>query len=85
MEAKECVVQRVLKDALAESGMKQADLAERLGITQSSTSGNMSRPNMGVNVFLRMLEAMGYSVMVGKKSSEGFEPLWEVVTKKEEE
>ena len=69
---------KVMKDALKKSGILQSELAEKLQITQASISGNMNRTKMGIDVFIRMINAMGYSVVVGENKEDGFEPLWEL-------
>lgn len=71
---------KIMRDALKESGILQTELAEKLHITQASISGNMNRTKIGMDVFVRMLEGMGYNVVVGKKTADGFEPIWEVAT-----
>lgn len=68
----------VMAAALKESGLKQMDLAEILKVNRSTISTNMRRDNIGINVFIRLLNTMGYTVMVGQKEGEMFFPKWEV-------
>ena len=60
----------ILQAALKESGMKQADIAKKLGVNKSTVSTNMRRDHMSVDVFLKLLEVMGYKVAVFKESEE---------------
>ena len=73
--------QEILKLALAESGKRQVDLAEELHVNQATISTNMRRDRMGMDVFVRLLNAMGYSVVVGKETEDGFEAKWTVSAK----
>lgn len=70
----------ILKEALQETGMKQADLAEHFGLTVSTVSQNMRRDRISLDVFVSYLNAMGYSVMVCKESKQGkLTPEYEVM------
>lgn len=68
----------VLKEALKESKMKQIDLAEHFGVNKATVSTNLRRDNIGLDVFVRYMDAMGYAVMVGKKENDSFVPMWEL-------
>ena len=54
----------ILRMALKERNMKQMDLADKLGVLQSTISGNLNRPRLGLEVFNSMLDAMDYDVAV---------------------
>ena len=77
--ATEITTTKLPKEALKKSGVKQVELAERLNLTQPTISGILSRRRIGADVLISMLNAIGYTVMVGEKHGEEFEPLWEIV------
>ena len=66
----------ILRMAKDERGVRQTELAERLGMAQASLSGNMNRPRIGLDVFAKLLDAMGYDVTIVDRES-GKE-LWKV-------
>lgn len=66
----------ILREAMTKRGMKQAELAELLGIKQPSLSGNFNRKRIGLDVFTKILDAMGYDVVI--KDRESGEDLWKV-------
>ena len=66
----------ILREAMAKRGMKQAELAEALGIKQPSLSGNFNRTRIGLDVFAKILDAMGYDVVI--KDRESGKDLWKV-------
>lgn len=68
----------VLKEALDKCGKSQADLARYMGVNRSTISTNLRRDNISVDVFARMLTAMGYTVMVGRAENGTFVPMWQV-------
>ena len=68
----------ILKAALAGSGKKQIELARTLGVNQATVSTNLRRDKMGVDIFVKYLNIMGYTVMVGEDKNGQFEPKWEV-------
>lgn len=69
----------LLKAAMKERGMMQVDLADKLGVLQSSISGNINRKRMGLDVFCTMLNAMDYDVAVVDR--ETGEIMWKVAVK----
>ena len=69
---------KILREALQQSGMRQMDIAEKFGLTTPTVSANMRRDRMSMDVFVSYLEAMGFSVFVGKMDGEVFEPMWKV-------
>ena len=69
---------KAMKEAMAKSHMKQTDIAEKLKVNQSSVSGNINRKKVGADVLITMMNAMGYSIMVGEKDGDTFIPLWEL-------
>ena len=69
--------------ALKKKKMKKGDLAKKMGIHPSALSGHIHRTKIGADVFLNVLSAMGYTVMVGKKSDDGFDPMWELEPEEE--
>ena len=75
-EIKTASSSEILKAAKDSKGIKQADLAARLGMAQPSLSGNMNRTRIGLDVFARMLDAMGYDVIV--KDRDSGKDLWKV-------
>lgn len=54
----------ILKTALAERGLTQGQLGERIGMIQTAVSGNMNRGRMSLGMFRKLLEAMDYDVCV---------------------
>lgn len=69
---------KILAEAMKKSGKKQYELAEHFGVNKSTISTNLRRDNMSLDVFVKYLNAMGYTVMVGTKADETFVPEWEV-------
>lgn len=69
----------ILKSAMKERGMMQVDLADKLGVLQSSISGNINRKRMGLEVFSTMLNAMEYDVAVVDRATG--EVMWKVAVK----
>ena len=78
-EEMECT--KALKAAMTERRMKQSDLADKMGMQQCSISGNLHRPRMGIDVFLRMMDAMDYDIVVMDRKSGNIE--WKVISKSE--
>lgn len=68
----------ILKEALRKTGKKQATIAEELGVNKSTVSTNLRRDNMGVDIFVKYLNVLGYTVMVGEKEGGMFIPEWEL-------
>ena len=71
-------IKDMIMDALSEAGMKKFGLAKALGVTPAAVSGHINRPKIGTDVFTKVMNTMGYSVLVGRKTDSGFEALWEV-------
>lgn len=69
---------QIIRDAMAADGITQKELAEALGLVGQQSVGNMlSRKNsMRLDNFVKMLDAMGYAVVVRKKLGESEE--WKV-------
>lgn len=66
----------ILKRALRSRDMMQSELAERMGIKQSTMSTNMRRDRMSMDVFRDILDALDYEiVIVDRKTGE---PKWRV-------
>ena len=59
----------ILKAAIRERGVRQKDLAERMGIQPSSLSMNMTRDRMGLDNFKEILDELGYDVAVIDRGS----------------
>ena len=78
MEIKKTTPGKTMREALNASGMKQIDLAEKLGITQASVSNTMNRKKASADVLITMLNAMGFAIIVGKKDGDDFTPMWEL-------
>jgi len=66
----------ILRAAMRERNMTQMKLADHLGMLQSSVSGNLNRPRMGLDVFIKILDAMDYDVVVVDRASR--EVMWQV-------
>ena len=70
---------QVIKEALKERGMMQVDLADRLGVLQSSISTSINRKHLGLDVFTKLLDAMDFDVAaVDRKTGE---VMWKVEVK----
>lgn len=66
----------ILKQALVERCVNQIELANRMGMIQSSVSGNINRQKIGLDVFTRMLDVLDYDVVVVDRHTG--EALWKV-------
>ena len=61
----------IMKGAMHERKTFQKDLAEKMGVNQSTISTNMRRDKIGLNVFVKLLEALDYDVaVVDRKTGE---------------
>ena len=62
----------VVRAAMAADGISQANLAAKLGYKHQSSVGNaLGRENgMRVDVFVKMMNAMGYDVLVRRGKEE---------------
>lgn len=54
----------ILKEAIQKRRTTQRAIAEKMGISQSLLSGNMTRNRMGMDNFRTILNAMDYDVCV---------------------
>ena len=70
---------KILKDAMKERRIMQVELADKLGVLQSSISGNINRKRMSLEVFSTMLNAMDYDVAVVDRNTG--EVMWKVAVK----
>ena len=70
---------QMMRAAMKATKTRQVDLSDRMGVFQSTISGHLNRPNLGLSVFAKVMGAMGYTVAVGKVNDAGtFEPVWEL-------
>lgn len=62
----------VVRAAMGKDGITQANLAEKMGYKNQSSVGNaLGRENgMRVDVFVKMMKAMGYDVVVRRGKDE---------------
>lgn len=67
-----------MREALKASGIKQNELAKRLDITQASVSNTLNRQHIGADALIAVMDAMGFTVMVGRKENGSFVPMWEL-------
>lgn len=66
----------ILKEAIRARNICQVDLADKLGIVQSTLSGNLNRRRMGLDNFRDILNALDYDVCVVDRNSG--EIVWKV-------
>lgn len=66
----------ILRAAMVSREVKQAELAERLGMKQPSLSGNMNRSRIGLDTFGKILKALDYDVVVTDRNTG--ETVWQV-------
>lgn len=69
----------ILKASIKERGITQIELADRIGIRQSTLSDNINRRRMSLKVFGEVLNAMEYDVAVVDRSTG--EIMWKVDVK----
>lgn len=69
----------IIRNAMLHRGMVQVDLADKLGMLQSSISGSVNRKRMSLSVFNNMLDAMDFDVAVVDR--ETGEVMWKVAVK----
>lgn len=61
----------VIKKAMTETSTTQLELAQKLGYkTQSAISSKLKAEKLDTNVFIKMLDAMGYTVKVCKDGTD---------------
>ena len=59
---------QVLREAMRAKGISQAELAKQAGYkTQSHIANILARPSMRVDVLVRLLNAMGYELIIRSK------------------
>lgn len=68
----------ILKQALEGSGMNQAQLAKKMDVARPTMSTSLRRDNIGLDLFAKILSAMGYTMYVGTGEDEQFQPMWKV-------
>lgn len=68
----------IMREALIESGINQSKLAEMMKVNRTTISSTIHRDNMGVDVFVKYMNALGYDVVVGKNGEDGFDKKWDV-------
>lgn len=74
----------VIRKIMTDDGVTQAVLAERLGYKgQGTVSQRINTKRMSLERFVSMLNAMGYSVAVGKDDGNGFVPVCMVKEKED--
>lgn len=66
----------ILKEAMKEKGLVQAKLAAQIGLSQHGLSENINRGRISLQMFGRLLDAMGYDVCVTDR--ETCEVKWKV-------
>lgn len=71
----------IMRRALKEREMTQVDLADKLGVMQSTVSMHFSRIRIGLDVFLNVLDTMEYDVIVVDRKTG--EKKWKVIQKEE--
>ena len=69
----------ILKASIKERGITQVELADRIGIRQSTLSDNINRRRMSLKVFGEVLNAMEYDIAVVDRSTG--EIMWKVDVK----
>ena len=74
--------EKIMKEAMKERGMVQTKLAGQLGMSQHGLSENINRRRVGLEMFARILGAMGYDVTVTDR--ETGETKWAVRVENEE-
>ena len=68
-----------IRSAMKERGMKQIELAEKMGMLQSGLSNSINRKHISVDVFKTILDAMDYDVAVVDRQTG--EVKWRVIVK----
>lgn len=77
---KENVSNEIVREIMADEGVTQKVLAERLGYsTVSSVTGRLNTKKLSVDRMVAMLGAMGYEVIVRKAGEEEGGKEWRVV------
>ncbi len=69
----------ILTQALERCGINQAQLAEKLNVSKSTISTTMRRDHIGLDVFVKYMNAMGFEVYAGEKIGGMFQAEWDLV------
>ena len=70
----------ILRNAIKERGVLQSDLADKLGVLQSTISMHLNRKRIGLDVFRSILDAIDYDVVIVDRNTG--EAVWKVDQKK---
>lgn len=73
----------ILKQAQKSRHINQADLANAIGVRQSTMSGHMNRTRMSLGMFAKILDALDYDVVVVNRETGDAE--WQVYVEREQE
>lgn len=74
----------IIREAMKDTGTTQARLGEILGIKQNAVSNMLNRTEPSLATFQTALEAMGYEIVVQKKTQGRRKEGQMVLTQKEE-
>ena len=70
----------ILRNAIKERGVLQSDLADKLGVLQSTISMHLNRKRIGLDVFRSILDVIDYDVVIVDRNTG--EAVWKVDQKK---
>lgn len=73
----------IMKLAQKTRCVTQAELANKIGIRQSSMSGNLNRSRMSLDTFEKVLDALEYDIVVVDRNTG--EPMWKLYVEREAE
>ena len=59
----------VIREAMRDAGITQAQLGERLGVRQTAISNTVNRDEIKLGTFVRILDALGYELKLVKKGA----------------
>ena len=59
----------IMKEAMAERGMTQKQLGDRIGMLQTSVSAGFARDRISLEMFNKLLNGMNYAVAVVDKET----------------
>lgn len=69
----------IIKSCIKSRGMTQAMLAEQMGFKhQSSIAEQLRRENIGIENFVKILNTMGYDIIVKDRNGANNENCWKV-------
>ena len=57
----------VMREAISENGITQKELAEKIGMSQSSLTQGLAREHISLEMFCRIIDGLGYAVAVVDK------------------